>query len=68
MNKCNGQCEHYSADSATCMLIERKSHIELEDLMNSSPETLASFLIKNDCDGDFISMYQKSKATENQRV
>ncbi|MGL6261489.1 hypothetical protein [Vibrio sp. WXL210] len=60
MSKCNHQCKNYNADSGTCSLIDRHTHIELDALMNSSPENLAHFLLHNDCEGDFASMYQKS--------
>lgn len=62
MSKCNHQCKNYNADSGTCLLIDRRTHIELDALMNSSPENLARFLLHNDCEGDFASMYQKAKS------
>ncbi|GAL15826.1 hypothetical protein JCM19233_6848 [Vibrio astriarenae] len=61
MNKCNAQCKHYKSDTATCSLIDKHSHVELEALMNSSPETLATFLLHNNCEGDFLSMYESTK-------
>jgi hypothetical protein len=60
MNKCNKQCENYSENTATCKLVESRSHAELEALMNAPPEKLANFLLKHDCNGDFFSMYKKS--------
>ncbi len=61
MNKCNMQCKHYNSDGGTCSLIESRTHIELETLMNSSTESLAKFLLQHDCEGDFLSMYKNSK-------
>ncbi|PMH44872.1 hypothetical protein BCU68_12065 [Vibrio sp. 10N.286.49.B3] len=58
MNKCNSHCKNYNIETGTCQLVDDCSHMELEALMNAPPEVLARFLLQNDCDGDFLSMYQ----------
>ncbi|HFQ5102144.1 hypothetical protein J4H64_11850 [Vibrio alginolyticus] len=48
---------NYNEVQGTCELIERSDLSELEALMNGPNETLAAFLLKNNCGGDFRAMY-----------
>ncbi|ELJ8828651.1 hypothetical protein SAZ21_000705 [Vibrio parahaemolyticus] len=54
---CDKKCMNYNEVQGTCELIDRSDLSELEALMNGPNETLAAFLLKNNCGGDFRAMY-----------